>query len=103
MWNGKGVIIHFIIGLVQKKLYKMGQYFPKRYEPVGGHIDVRIDLSNYPTKTDLKNRTWVNTFKSTSKSDLASLKAELDKRDVRKLKIVPVDLSKLVKQMWLVH
>ena len=33
----------------------MSQYFPKPYEPFGGDINVEVDLSNYGTKTDLKN------------------------------------------------
>ena len=33
----------------------MGQYFPKPYEPFGGDINVKVDLSNCATKTDLKN------------------------------------------------
>ena len=32
----------------------MSQYFPKPYEPFGGDINVKVDLSNYATKTDLK-------------------------------------------------
>ena len=35
----------------------MNQYFPKPYEPFGGHVNVKVDLSNYATKTDLKNAT----------------------------------------------
>ena len=57
MSNGKDMIIHFIVGLIKRTLYKMSQYFPKTYEPFGGDIDVRVDLSNYAKKTDLKNAT----------------------------------------------
>ena len=32
----------------------MSQYFPKPYEPFGGDINVKIDLSNYATKADIK-------------------------------------------------
>ena len=35
----------------------MSQYFSKPYEPFGGGINVKVDLSNYATKTDLKNIT----------------------------------------------
>ena len=38
----------------------MSQYFPKPYEPFGGNINVKVDLSNYATKTDLKNVTHVD-------------------------------------------
>ena len=52
-------------------------------------------MSSYATKLDLKNSTGVDTSKLAAKSDLASLKAEIDKIDVVKLKTFPVDLSKL--------
>ena len=29
--------------------------FSKPYEPFGGDINVKVDLSNYPAKTDIKN------------------------------------------------
>ena len=32
----------------------MSQYFPKPYEPFGGDINVKVDLSNYATKADIK-------------------------------------------------
>ena len=32
----------------------MSQYFPKPYKPFGGHIDIKFDLSNYATRTDIK-------------------------------------------------
>ena len=35
-------------------LYKMSQYLPKAYRTFGGDINVKLDLSNYVTKTDLK-------------------------------------------------
>ena len=74
---------------------KMSQYFPKPYEPFGGGINVKVDLSNYATKANLKNATGIDIFKLAAKSDLASLKAEIDKLDIDKLVSVPVDLSKL--------
>ena len=73
----------------------MTQYFPKLYEPFGGDINVKLDLSNYATKADLKNATVVNKSPLASKSDLASWKTKVDKTDVEQLKTVPVDLSKL--------
>ena len=30
----------------------MSQYFPKPYEPFGGDINVKVDLSNYATKAE---------------------------------------------------
>ena len=57
--------------------------------------NVKADLSNYATKTDLRRVTGVDTYKLAAKSDLASLKAEINQIDVDKLKTVPLDLSKL--------
>ena len=72
----------------------MSQYFPP-YRSSGGDIKVDLDLSDYPTKTDLKNVTHVDVSSFASKTNLASLKTEVDKIDVGKLKTVPVDLAKL--------
>ena len=52
-------------------------------------------MSNYATKRDLKNATGIDTSKLAAKSDLASVKAEVDKIDIDKLKTVPIDFSKL--------
>ena len=65
------------------------------YEPFGGDINVTVDLSNYATKTDLKNVTHVDTSSFALKANLANLKTEVDKLDIDKLAPVPVDLSKL--------
>ena len=73
----------------------MSQYFPKRYEPFGGDINVKVDLSNYATKTDLTNVTHVDTSSLALKTNSANLKIEVDKLDIDKLAPVPVDLSKL--------
>ena len=76
-------------------LYKKSQYFPKRYEPFGGDINVKVDLSNYATKADIKNISHIDTSRFTLKSNLASLKTEVDKLDIDKWVPVLVDLSKL--------
>ena len=73
----------------------MSQYFAKSYEPFGGDINVKIDLSNYVTKADAKNVSHVDTSNFALKSNLASLKTEVDKLDIYKLVPVPVDLGKL--------
>ena len=73
----------------------MSQYFPKPYEPFGGDINVKVDLSNYATKTDIKNIAHIDTSSFALKSNLAGLKTEVDKLDIDKLVPVPVDLSKL--------
>ena len=54
-----------------------------------------IDLSNYATKTDIKNIPQVHTSSFALKRNLANLKAEVDKLDINKLVPVPVNLSKL--------
>ena len=48
----------------------MSQYFPKPYEPFGGDINVKVDLTNYETKTDLKNISYadVSSFALKSKN-----------------------------------
>ena len=50
----------------------MSQYFPKLYEPFGADINIKADLSNYATKTDLKNVTYVDVSSFALKSNLAS-------------------------------
>ena len=73
----------------------MSQYFPKPYEPFGGDINVKVDLSNYATKTDLKDATGTDTSNFALKLNLASLKAEVDKLDIDRLVPVLVNLSKV--------
>ena len=73
----------------------MSQYFPKPFRSFGGNINVKVDLSNYATKADIKNITHVDISGFALKIDLASLKTEVDKLDIDKLLPVPVDLSKL--------
>ena len=59
------------------------------------NINVNIDLSNYETKTDLKNVTHSDTSSFSLKTNLTSLKTEVHKLDIDKLVPVPVDFSKL--------
>ena len=73
----------------------MSQYFLKSYEPFAGDINIQADISNYTTKTDLKNVTHVDTSSFVLKTNLASLKTQVDKLDIDKLIPVPVDLGKL--------
>ena len=64
----------------------MSQYFPKPFNShFGDTIKVKIDLSNYATKTDLKTVTQVDNSSFALKTDLANLKTELDKLDIHKL------------------
>ena len=94
MSNGKAVIFLLIVGLIKKTLYKLSKYFPKPCRSFKVNFKIELDLSSYATKAELKNATRVDTSKLAAKSDLASLKGELDKIDVGKLKTVPVDLKK---------
>ena len=73
----------------------MNQYFPKPYKSFEGNINDKVDLSNYATKTDLKSATGIDTSKLAPKSDLVSLKAEVDELDIDKLKNVSTNLSNL--------
>ena len=73
----------------------MSQYFPKPFRSFGGNINVKVDLSNYATKTDSKIVTHVDTSNFVLKTNLASLKTEVDKLDIKKLVSVPADLNKL--------
>ena len=71
----------------------MSQYFPS-YRSSRSNIKVELDLSNYATKTDLKNVTHVDVSSFASKTNLAGLKNEIDKLDIDKLTAVPNDLTK---------
>ena len=73
----------------------MIQYFPKPYGPFDGDINVKVDLSNYANKPDLKNVSHVDVSSFALKSNLVSLKTEVDKLDIDKLIPVPNDLAKL--------
>ena len=73
----------------------MSQFFLKPYKQFGRIINVKVNLSNYATKTDWKNVTHVDTSSLASKTNLDNLKTEVDKLDIGKLVPVPTDLSKL--------
>ena len=74
----------------------MIQYFSKPFRSFGGNINVKVDLSNYATKTELKNVTQFDTSSFALKANLASLKSEVDKLEIDKSVPVPVDFSKLI-------
>ena len=67
--------------------------FSKTLWTFGGDINVKIDLSNYATKADIKNISHVDTSSFALKTNLANLKSQVDKLDIDKLVPVPVDLS----------
>ena len=72
----------------------MSEYFskPSSHEE---NIKVKIDLTNYATKEDIKNITHLDTSNFAIKTNLSSLKTEVDKLDIDKLLPIPNDLSKL--------
>ena len=72
----------------------MSTYYPP-YKSSSSNVKVELDLTNYATKTDLKNITHVDVSSFASKTNLAALKTEVDKIDADKLNTVPVDLAKL--------
>ena len=74
-----------------------GQYFPPYIE--SGVVKVDLDLSNYATKTDLKNVTHVDVSSFSSKTNLSDLKTKVDELDIDKLVPVPNDLAKLSYKM----
>ena len=72
----------------------MSQYFPT---PFSGYkiIKVKIDLTNYATKKDINDINHVDTSNFALKTNLSSLKTEVDKLDINKLVPLPNDFSKL--------
>ena len=72
----------------------MSEYFPKQ-QSHEENIKVKIDLSSYATKADMKNITHIDTSGFALKTNLSSLKTEVDKLDIDKLVLAPTDLSKL--------
>ena len=82
----------------------MSQYFPKPFNShFGDSIKVKIDLSNYATKADIKNISHVDTSSFALKTNLANLKTKVDKLDIGQLAPVSVGLGKLSdveEMMW---
>ena len=58
-------------------------------------MKIELDLSNYPTKADLKSETGTDTSKFAENVDLANLKSNIYELDIDKLKNVPTNLSNL--------
>ena len=84
-----------IVGSIKKTFYKMSRYFTKPYKPFGGDINVKVDLSNYATKADIKNIKHVDTSNFALKTNLVNLKTKVGKLDIDQLVPVPADLGKL--------
>ena len=93
MLNGKNTIIRLIVGSI-KKTVLMSEYFLK-LKSLGGKVKVKLSLSNYATKTDLKNARGIDTSSFAKKVDLANLKSNVDKLDIDKLKNVTNNLTNL--------
>ena len=74
-------------------MYKMSYYPP--YKSSSNNVKVELDLTNYATKTDLKNITHVDVSRFASKTNLAAVKTEVDEIDTDKLKTTPTDLAEL--------
>ena len=74
---------------------EISKFFPKTFRSFGRNISVKVDLSSYATKTDIKNISHIATSSFALKTNLTNLKTEVDKLDIDKLVPVPVDLSKL--------
>ena len=74
----------------------MSEYFPipSSHEE---NIKDKIDLTNYAKKEDLKNITHADTSSFALKTNLSSLKTEVDNLDIDKLVPIPNDLSNVVK------
>ena len=70
---------------MQFNCIKTSQYFPKPFRSFEGNIKVKVDLSNYATKTDLKNVTRVDTSSFVLKTNSTSLKTEVDRLNIDKL------------------
>ena len=74
----------------------MSQYPHKPFNShLGDSIKVKIDLSNYATKRDIKNNSHIDTSSFALKTNLSSLKTKVDELDIDKLIPIPNDLSKL--------
>ena len=70
-------------------------YYPP-YKSSSNNVKVELDLTNYATKTDLKNITHVDVSSFASKTNVAALKTEVDKIDTDKLKTAPTDLKNAI-------
>ena len=80
-----------LVAIIQKWVTFSQSYV----KPFGRGIKVKLDLSNYATKTDIENISHVDTSSFALKTNLASLITEVDKLDIDKLVPVPVELIKL--------
>ena len=78
---------------LQYHCLKMSQYFPKPFRSFGRNINIKVDLSNYATNTDLKDMRQIDNPSFVLKANLASRKT--DKTELEKK--IP-DLTDLVQK-----
>ena len=90
----KGYDSSFNSWIDKKDMAKTSEYFPKP-NTLEKNVKVEMDLSNYAAKTDIKNSIRIDTSSFAKKVDLASLKSDVDKLDINKLKNVPTNLKNL--------
>ena len=88
----KKLFVVFMTENYKRVYYKMSQYYPL-YKSSSRNVKVELDLTNYATKTDLRNITHVDVSSFASKTNLAALKTEVDKIDADRLKTVSIDLA----------
>ena len=65
-------------------------YFSEPYTHIKNKMKVKLGLSNYVTKSDLKNAIGVDKFNFAKKPDIPGLKSEIDKLDIGKLETTHV-------------
>ena len=70
----------------------MSRFYAKSFRSFRRNINVKVDLSNYAKKSDIKN---ISHFDTSSFALKINLKTQVDKLDIDKLVPVPTDLSKL--------
>ena len=92
--NGKVLIILLIVVLMTEILLYKNEFFPPDSHSKN-KIEVDLDLSNYATKSELKNVIGFDASEFDKKTCLAKLKSEVEELDVDRLKNVPSSLNDL--------
>ena len=78
----------------------MSTYYPP-YKSSSNNIKLELDLTNYSTNTDLKNITHTDVSSFASKTNLAALKTDVDKIELKTVLDDLAKLSNVVKMMLL--
>ena len=84
MLNRKNTIIRLITG--REKRHSINEWIFSKTKYLVANVKVELGLSNYATKTDLKNATDIDKSDFAKKSDLANLQFGVDKLNIDKLK-----------------